>query len=83
MKNSDTNLFSRLTSSLMQLQTRRVITSASIAEKFWVSIRTIYRDIKALIEAGVPIFTADGKGYSLVEGYKIPPVCFRKVKRMH
>src|ERR1700683_4052146 len=36
----------------------------------------IYSDIKALEQAGVPIFAEDGKGYSLMEGYKIPPVMF-------
>jgi predicted DNA-binding transcriptional regulator YafY len=61
---------------LTQLQTKRILTSTRLAEKFGVSVRTIYRDIKALESAGVPIFTEDGKGYSLMEGYKIPPVMF-------
>lgn len=39
-------------------------------------MRTIYRDIKALEQAGVPILTEEGKGYKLMEGYKIPPVMF-------
>lgn len=67
---------SRLTSILTQLQTRRIITSTALAEKFGVSVRTIYRDMKALEEAGVPILTEDGKGYSLMEGYKVPPIMF-------
>src|SRR3954468_11148463 len=71
-----TKRFTRLTAILTQLQTKRLITSTSLAEKFGVSIRTIYRDIKALEQAGVPILTEDGKGYSLMEGYKIPPVMF-------
>ncbi|GAA5026322.1 transcriptional regulator [Marivirga lumbricoides] len=41
-----------------------------------MSIRTIYRDIRALEQAGVPIVTEEGKGYSLMEGYKVPPVMF-------
>src|SRR5690606_22494500 len=48
----------------------------NLADKFNVSVRTIYRDIRALEQAGVPIITEDGKGYSLMEGYKIPPVMF-------
>jgi predicted DNA-binding transcriptional regulator YafY len=48
------------------------LTATSLSEKFKVSIRTIYRDIRALEQAGVPIITEDGKGYSLMEGYKIP-----------
>lgn len=47
-----------------------------MAEKFGVSIRTIYRDIRILEQAGVPISISNGKGYSLMEGYRIPPVMF-------
>lgn len=39
-----------------------------------MSVRTIYRDIKLLERAGVPIVTEEGKGYSLMEGYKVPPI---------
>lgn len=67
---------SRLTAILLQLQAKRLVTATEIAKKFEVSIRTIYRDIKALEEAGVPICTEEGKGYSLMEGYKLPPVMF-------
>ena len=76
MKDNDTKRLSRLTSILIQLQTKRLITATSLADKFGVSIRTIYRDIRALEQSGVPILTEDGKGYSLMEGYKIPPVTF-------
>jgi predicted DNA-binding transcriptional regulator YafY len=73
---SDTKRLPRLTAILTQLQTKRLLTATELAEKFSVSIRTIYRDIKALEEAGVPVLTVDGKGYSLMEGYRIPPVMF-------
>jgi predicted DNA-binding transcriptional regulator YafY len=43
---------------------------------FEVSIRTIYRDIQALSEAGVPIIAVQKKGYSLPEGYFLPPLHF-------
>ncbi|WP_026063328.1 helix-turn-helix transcriptional regulator [Pedobacter arcticus] len=76
MNYNDTTRLSRLTAILTQLQTKRLITSRSLAEKFGVSTRTIYGDIKALEKAGVPVITADGKGYSLMEGYKIPPIMF-------
>ena len=76
MNNNDTKRLSRLTAILTQLQTKRLLTSTTLAEKFGVSVRTIYRDIRALEQAGVPILTEDGKGYSLMEGYKIPPVMF-------
>jgi predicted DNA-binding transcriptional regulator YafY len=52
------------------------ITASTLAEKFNVSIRTIYRDIRALEQSCVPIITEYGKGYSLMEGYRIPPVNF-------
>jgi predicted DNA-binding transcriptional regulator YafY len=76
MKDTDTKRISRLIAILTQLQTKRVLTSTSLAEKFGVSTRTIYRDIKALEESGVPILTEEGKGYSLMEGYRFPPVMF-------
>ncbi len=67
---------SRLTAILTLLQSKRIITAPQIAKKFDISIRTAYRDIKALEESGVPIFTEEGKGYSLIEGYTLPPVMF-------
>ncbi len=76
MNDNDTSRLSRLTAILTQLQTKRLLTATELSKKFAVSIRTIYRDIKALEEAGVPILTEEGKGYTLMEGYKIPPVSF-------
>jgi predicted DNA-binding transcriptional regulator YafY len=76
MNDNDTKRLSRLTAILTQLQTKRLTTATSLANKFNVSVRTIYRDIRALEQAGVPILTEDGKGYTLMEGYKIPPVMF-------
>ncbi|WP_207421352.1 helix-turn-helix transcriptional regulator [Desertivirga brevis] len=76
MNENDTKRLSRLTAILTQLQTRRLITASNLADKFKVSIRTIYRDIKALEQAGVPILTEEGKGYVLMDGYRIPPIMF-------
>lgn len=76
MSDNDKKRLSRLTAILLQLQTKRLITATGLATKFGVSIRTIYRDIKALEGAGVPIVTEEGKGYSLMDGYKIPPIMF-------
>lgn len=76
MEYSDVNRLSRLTAILIQLQTKRVVTASELSRKFEVSKRTIYRDIKALESAGVPILTEEGKGYTLMEGYSIPPVMF-------
>jgi predicted DNA-binding transcriptional regulator YafY len=76
MNTNDTTRLSRLVAIMTQLQTRRIITAASLAGKFDVSVRTIYRDIKALEQAGVPVLAEEGKGYTLMEGYKIPPIMF-------
>lgn len=72
----NTKRLSRLTAILTQLQTKRLLTASELANKFSVSNRTIYRDLKALEEAGVPILTEDGKGYFLMEGYRLPPIMF-------
>lgn len=67
---------SRLTAILTVLQSKRLITASDLASKFSISKRTIYRDIKALEQAGVPVLTEEGKGYSLMDGYRIPPIMF-------
>ncbi|PQA95901.1 transcriptional regulator [Chryseobacterium shigense] len=68
----------RVTAILTQLQSRPVVRAQDLAEKFDVSIRTIYRDIKTLENAGIPIIGEAGNGYSLMDGYKLPPVMFTK-----
>jgi predicted DNA-binding transcriptional regulator YafY len=67
---------SRLTSIITQLQSQHITTARSLAEKHKVSIRTIYRDIRTLESSGIPVFTEEGKGYSMMEGFNIPPVMF-------
>ncbi|WP_338814884.1 YafY family protein [Bernardetia sp. Wsw4-3y2] len=76
MNYNKTNRLSRLTAILIQLQTKRIVTASELASKFDISKRTIYRDIKALEQSGVPVLTEEGKGYTLMEGYKVPPVMF-------
>ncbi|MGB0424464.1 MAG: WYL domain-containing protein, partial [Flavobacteriales bacterium] len=66
----------RLTAIMMQLQSASFITARQIADKHQVSIRTVYRDIKTLNQSGVPIETIEGKGYTLMQGYSLPPVTF-------
>jgi predicted DNA-binding transcriptional regulator YafY len=70
------NRIDRLTGMILLLQSRRVITAEEIAEHFEMSVRTVYRDIAALSEAGVPIVAEAGVGYSLARGYHMPPVMF-------
>ncbi len=67
---------SRLISILTLLRSKRLLTAPELASRFNVSIRTIYRDIRKLEEAGIPVTTMEGKGYSLMEGYQVAPVQF-------
>ncbi len=70
------NRLDRITSILIQLQSKKIITAKEMADRFEVSNRTIYRDISTLRNAGVPIGEEEGKGYYIVEGYRLPPVTF-------
>jgi len=70
------NRIDRLTAILVQLQSKRVVKAEEIADRFEISLRTVYRDVKALMEAGVPIGSEAGKGYFIVDGYHLPPVMF-------
>jgi predicted DNA-binding transcriptional regulator YafY len=70
------NRIDRLTAILIQLQTKRVVKAEEIADRFEISLRTVYRDVRALMEAGVPIGSEAGKGYFIVDGYHLPPVMF-------
>jgi len=66
----------RLISILTLLKSKRLLTATELADKYAVSIRTIYRDIRKLEEAGIPVYSIEGKGYSLVDNYVVPPVQF-------
>ncbi len=66
----------RLTAILVKLQSKKIVQAAELANKFDVSLRTIYRDMQALTDAGVPIGAEAGTGYFLVDGYSLPPVMF-------
>lgn len=68
----------RVTAILTQLQSKPLVRAQDLAAKFDVSVRTIYRDVKTLENAGIPIIGEAGSGYSLMEGYKLPPVMFTK-----
>ena len=70
------NRLTRVTAILIQLQSKRVVKAQDIAERFSISLRTVYRDIRTLEEAGIPLIGEAGVGYSLIDGYKLPPVMF-------
>ena len=52
---------SRLVSILLLLQTRGRLTAPQLAAELEVSVRTIYRDVESLSEAGVPIYGDAGR----------------------
>lgn len=72
------NRIDRLTAILVQLQSKRSVPINELEIRFEVSRRTIFRDIRSLIEAGVPIGGDASAGYFIVDGYHLPPVMFSK-----
>lgn len=70
------NRIDRLHAILTHLQSKKRVTAKELADRFKISLRTIYRDVKALEESGVPILGEAGSGYSVMEGYRLPPVMF-------
>lgn len=74
MEDNNTKRLSRLTSILTQLQSKRIVTAPALAKKYNVSVRTIYRDMRALEESGIPVLTEEGKGYTIMEGFHLQPI---------
>lgn len=72
------NRLDRITAILIQLQSKKVVKAQEIADRFDISLRTVYRDVASLEEAGVPIIGEAGVGYSIMDGYRLPPVMFTK-----
>lgn len=72
------NRLDRITAILIQLQSKKVVKAQDIADRFDISLRTVYRDIKALELGGVPIIGEAGVGYSIMDGYRLPPVMFTR-----
>lgn len=72
------NRIDRISAILIQLQSRRVVKAGDIADRFNISLRTVYRDIKTLEEAGIPLIGEAGVGYSIMDGYRLPPVMFTR-----
>ena len=76
------NKTERLQAILTALQSKRVVRAEDLATRFEVNIRTIYRDIRSLEEAGIPIGAESGIGYFITDGYFIPPVMFTREEAM-
>jgi predicted DNA-binding transcriptional regulator YafY len=72
------NRLDRLVAILVQLQSRKVLKAQDIADRYEISLRTVYRDMRSLEEAGVPLIGEAGLGYALAAGYRLPPVMFSR-----
>jgi predicted DNA-binding transcriptional regulator YafY len=61
----------RLLGITLELMTKKRVTAAELADKFEVSVRTIYRDIELINQAGIPVVSYNGVdgGYELADGY--------------
>jgi len=70
------NRTDRLLAIVLELQGKGRQRAEDLAATFETSKRTIYRDIQALGEAGVPLVSVPGRGYSLMKGYFLPPLSF-------
>lgn len=70
--------FDRIVAILIQLQSKKIVKAQELANRFDVSLRTIYRDIRTLEASGVPIYSEAGVGYALMDGYRLPPVMFTR-----
>jgi predicted DNA-binding transcriptional regulator YafY len=71
-ENKIMNRIDRLLGILTLLQSKKYVPAEKIAGKFYISTRTVYRDIKALGELGIPVSFEAPKGYFVVQGYFCP-----------
>lgn len=78
MSDDALNRFDRIVAMFIHLQSSKVVKAQELADRFQVSLRTVYRDIRSLEAAGVPIGGEAGVGYTLMEGYRLPPVMFTR-----
>jgi predicted DNA-binding transcriptional regulator YafY len=68
------NRTDRLMGLVAHLQSKKYQTAEQLAEHFGLSVRTVYRDLRAMNEIGVPVAFEAGRGYYIVGGYFLPPV---------
>ena len=66
----------RLFEIVQHLRGDRLVTARMLADRLEVSVRTIYRDVRDLQSAGVPIDGEAGVGYLLRPGFQLPPMMF-------
>jgi predicted DNA-binding transcriptional regulator YafY len=70
------NRTDRLLAIVLELQAKGWQRAEDLAATFEISKRTIYRDMLALMQSGVPVMSAPGQGYALMDGYFLPPLSF-------
>ncbi|MBI3649899.1 MAG: YafY family transcriptional regulator [Acidobacteria bacterium] len=70
------NRTDRLLAMVLELQRKGKRRAEDLAATFAITRRTVYRDIQALCEAGVPVVALPGQGYTLMDGYFLPPLSF-------
>ena len=70
------NRIDRLLETITILQSGRGTRAEWLAQKFGISERTVYRDLSALSEIGIPVTFEADRGYYLVEGFFLPPITF-------
>ncbi len=68
------NRIDRLFGILTILQSKKFVTASYLSDKFEISVRTVYRDIRALEELGIPVSFKQPRGYFIVHGYFLPPL---------
>ncbi len=74
------NRVDRLLGYLIVFQSRELVRAQDLAARFEVSERTVYRDVEALLELGVPLVGVAGEGYRLMAGYSLPPIMFTEAE---
>jgi predicted DNA-binding transcriptional regulator YafY len=74
MDASTMNRIDRLMGIIAHIQSKKYQTAEQLAEHFNTSVRTVYRDLKAMGEIGVPVGFEAGRGYYIVGGYFLPPI---------
>ncbi|HEX2955637.1 MAG TPA: YafY family protein [Chitinispirillaceae bacterium] len=72
------NRIDRLFAILLKISDGKLFQADKLATEFELSERTIYRDMSALIQMGIPIRSEAGVGYQLKDGYFLPPLLFEK-----
>lgn len=72
------NRLDRALGIVLALRSGKEVSAQQLAQRFEVSLRTIYRDMETLSALGIPIYAERGRtgGFRLLEGYFLPPIMF-------